>query len=294
MINIDKLAREFANTVSGQTPDLAHAALLIARLEHPLLNPKPSLECLDRMGVEARQRLADGGGKTQRTQFEILSRYLFRERGFTGNPNDHEDPRNSCLNQVLDRRTGIPVTLGIVFLEVAKRAGVRAAGVSFPGHFLVRLQAESSERDQLPLVIDPSNSGRIMDEGDCRELLHQHLGDDAEFDLRLLEPASSKQILVRVLENLKRMYVRLRSFPQARDVTELLLAVNPSGAVDLRDRGLLAYHLRDFSGALRDLEAYLHITGLTGNGDVLVDRQTEHEQIWEHIKMLRRRVASLN
>ena len=124
MINIDKLAREFANTVSGQTPDLAHAALLIARLEHPLLNPKPSLECLDRMGVEARQRLADGGGKTQRTQFEILSRYLFRERGFTGNPNDHEDPRNSCLNQVLDRRTGIPVTLGIVFLEVAKRAGV--------------------------------------------------------------------------------------------------------------------------------------------------------------------------
>ncbi|HIA50048.1 MAG TPA: tetratricopeptide repeat protein [Acidobacteria bacterium] len=294
MINIDKLAREFANTVSGQTPDLAHAALLIARLEHPLLNPKPSLECLDRMGVEARQRLADGGGKTQRTQFEILSRYLFRERGFTGNPNDHEDPRNSCLNQVLDRRTGIPVTLGIVFLEVAKRAGVRAAGISFPGHFLVRLQAESSERDQLPLVIDPSNSGRIMDEGDCRELLHQHLGDDAEFDLRLLEPASSKQILVRVLENLKRMYVRLRSFPQARDVTELLLAVNPSGAVDLRDRGLLAYHLRDFSGALRDLEAYLHITGRTGNGDVLVDRQTEHEQIWEHIKMLRRRVASLN
>ena len=146
----------------------------------------------------------------------------------------------------------------------------------------------------MPLVIDPSNSGRIMAEGDCRELLHQHLGDDAEFDLQLLKPASDKQIIVRVLENLKRMYVRLRSFPQARDVTELLLAIKPSGAVDLRDRGLLAYHLRDFSGALRDLEAYLHIAGRTRNGDVPVDRQTEHEQIWEHIKMLRRRVASLN
>ena len=294
MINIDKLAREFADTVSGQSPDLACAALLIARLEHPHLNPKPSLECLDRMGVEARQQLADGGSKTQRTQFEILSRYLFRERGFTGNSTDHEDPRNSCLNQVLDRRTGIPVTLGIVFLEVAKRAGVRAAGVSFPGHFLVRLQAESSERNRLPLVIDPANSGRIMAEGDCRELLHQHLGDDSEFDLRLLEPVSAKQIIVRVLENLKRMYVRLRSFPQARNVTELLLAVKPSGAVDLRDRGLLAYHLRDFSGALRDLEAYLHITGRSRNDDVPVNRQMEHEQIWEHIKMLRRRVASLN
>jgi regulator of sirC expression with transglutaminase-like and TPR domain len=90
------------------------------------------------------------------------------------------------------------------------------------------------------------------------------------------------------------MYVRLRSFPQARNVTELLLAVKPSGAVDLRDRGLLAYHLRDFSGALRDLEAYLHITGRTRNGDIPVNRQMEHEQIWEHIKMLRRRVASLN
>ena len=294
MINVDKLAREFADTVSGQTPDLARAALLIARLEHPHLNPTPSLECLDRMGCEARKQLADGDGKTQQAQFEILSRYLFRERGFTGNPADNEDPRNSCLNQVLDRRTGIPVTLGIVFLEVAKRAGVRAAGVNFPGHFLVRLQAESTEWKQMPLVIDPSNSGRIMAEGDCRELLHQHLGDDAEFDLRLLKPASDKQTIVRVLENLKRMYVRLRSFPQARDVTELLLAIKPSGAVDLRDRGLLAYHLRDFSGALRDLEAYLHITGRTRNGDVPVDRQTEHEQIWEHIKMLRRRVASLN
>jgi regulator of sirC expression with transglutaminase-like and TPR domain len=294
MINVDKLAREFADTVSGQTPDLARAALLIARLEHPHLNPTPSLECLDRMGCEARKQLADGDGKTQQAQFEILSRYLFRERGFTGNPADNEDPRNSCLNQVLDRRTGIPVTLGIVFLEVAKRAGVRAAGVNFPGHFLVRLQAESSEWKQMPLIIDPSNSGRIMAEGDCRELLHQHLGDDAEFDLQLLKPASDKQIIVRVLENLKRMYVRLRSFPQARDVTELLLAIKPSGAVDLRDRGLLAYHLRDFSGALRDLEAYLHIAGRTRNGDVPVDRQTEHEQIWEHIKMLRRRVASLN
>jgi regulator of sirC expression with transglutaminase-like and TPR domain len=186
------------------------------------------------------------------------------------------------------------VTLALVFLEVARRAGVDAAGVGFPGHFLVRSAADPKGRSRIPLIIDPFDGGRRLNESDCRELLRQHLGDDAEFDLRLLDAASPRQMLVRVLGNLKRMYVRLRSFPQARGVTELLLAVNPAGVADLRDRGLLAYHMRDFSGALRDLEAYLHITGRPGSRDAPSEHQEEHEQIWEHIKTLRRRVASLN
>ncbi|HAK54077.1 MAG: transglutaminase-like domain-containing protein [Vicinamibacterales bacterium] len=292
MVDIHQLARDFTGAASSEPPNLARAALLIGRLEYPRLDPEAYLSRLDRLGEEARQRL-DGVTETA-DQFEQLAGYLFQDQGFTGNRDDYEDPRNSCLHHVLERRTGIPVTLALVFLEVARRAGVDAAGVGFPGRFLVRSTADPKGRSRIPLIIDPFDGGRRLNESDCRELLRQHLGDDAEFDLRLLDAASPRQMLVRVLGNLKRMYVRLRSFPQARGVTELLLAVNPAGVADLRDRGLLAYHMRDFSGALRDLEAYLHITGRPGGRDAPSEHQEEHAQIWEHIKMLRRRVASLN
>ena len=293
MADVDALAREFAQVAGGADPDLARAALLIARLEYPRLDPAPYLERLDRMGHDVRRRLVERSGALP-DQFDTLSRYLYEDQGFRGNREHYEDPRNSCLNQVLDRRWGIPVTLAIVFLEVAKRAGVPAAGVGFPGHFLIRERPEPAASARLPLVIDPFDRGRALSERDCRALLRQSLGDAAEFDLKLLAPIAPRQILLRVLGNLKRLYVQLRSFPQARDVTELLLALNPSGVSDLRDRGLLAYHMQDFSGALRDLEAYLRVTSRTGSEAGRSERQAEHEQIWEHIKTLRRRVASLN
>ncbi len=293
MADVDALAREFAHAAGGADPDLARAALLIARLEYPRLDPAPYLARLDQMGHDVRRRLAERPGALP-DQFDTLSRYLYEDQGFHGNREHYEDPRNSCLNQVLDRRCGIPVTLAIVFLEIAKRAGVPAVGVGFPGHFLIRERSEPAASARLPLVIDPFDRGRALSERDCRALLRQSLGDAAEFDLKLLAPITPRQILLRVLGNLKRMYVQLRSFPQARDVTELLLALNPSGVSDLRDRGLLAYHMQDFSGALRDLEAYLRVTSRTGSEAGRAERQAEHEQIWEHIKTLRRRVASLN
>ena len=290
---VNALAREFAATASGADPDLGRATLLVARLEYPHLDPAPYLKRLDRMGHEVRRRLAERPG-TLSDQFATLSTYLYEDQGFRGTRVHYEDPRNSCLNQVLDRRCGIPVTLAIVFLEVAKRAGVPAAGVGFPGHFLVRGRPEPTAPARLPLVIDPFDRGRPLSESDCRELLRRSSTDEAEFDLGLLAPSNPRQILLRVLGNLKRMYVQLRSFPQARNVTELLLALNPSGVSDLRDRGLLAYHMQDFSGALRDLEAYLRATARTGTEAARTTQEAGHEQIWEHIKTLRRRVASLN
>jgi regulator of sirC expression with transglutaminase-like and TPR domain len=151
----------------------------------------------------------------------------------------------------------------------------------------------------------------LLSETDCRELLRQHVGDAAAFDRSLLQPATRHQIVVRMLVNLKRLYVRMRSFPQARFISDLLLAVDPSAIVELRDRGLLAYHLQDFASALRDLEAYLrllpkHSTGsadseTTYHADDDADDDvgsaksgSEHEQIWEHVKTLRKRVAGFN
>jgi regulator of sirC expression with transglutaminase-like and TPR domain len=124
----------------------------------------------------------------------------------------------------------------------------------------------------------------------CRELLHKH-ADGAVWDQHLLGHATKPQILARMLLNLKRSYVRMYSFPQARDVTELLLAVEPSALAELRDRGLLAYHLNDFSAALRDLQSYL---SLSAKAELDDEERDEQAQIWEHVKSLRRRVASLN
>ena len=291
-MNLDTLARELVRCTTGTDPMLAEAALLIATLEYPRLNPQPYLARLDELGAAARRRLVAVAREAPRARLEVLSRYLSEEEHFTGTGVRFDDPRHSCLNQVLDRRTGLPITLGIAYLEVARRAGIRVDGVNFPGRFLVRCAEPSIPRDDEVIIVDPFRGGALLSEVDCRQLLDEYVGDETPFNRTLLAPASAWQILVRVLLNLKRLYVRLRSFPHARDVTELLLTLNPATVNELRDRGLLAYHLQDFSGALRDLEAYLQIT--SRSEAPAEGRHEEHAQIWEHIKTLRRRVASLN
>lgn len=272
---------------------LAAAALIIARIEYPRLDPAPTLAHLETMGDTARrlvgQRASGDAHRSVLAQIRALNEYLFEELHFSGNRDRYEDPRNSCLNEVLERRTGIPITLSMVYLEVARRAGLDMEGINFPGHFLVR--CADVDRGGRGLIIDPFHEGALLSERDCRLLLQRHAGPDVPFTRALLTPATRQQILVRMLLNLKRIYVQMRSFPQARLVTELLLALTPSALSELRDRGLLAYHLNDVTGALRDLETYLRLSGV---GEVDRETREEHEQIWEHVKMLRRRVAGLN
>ncbi len=273
---------------------LAQTALVIARIEYPRLDPNPYLTRLDRMGDAARRaiehHIATTGDTSTLGCVNGLNAYLFREQGFVGNEEKFEDPRNSCLNEVIERRTGIPITLSLVYMEVAQRAGLHVDGVNFPGHFLVRCP-QTGRESGVGLIIDPFNGGALLSEQDCRVLLQRHVGSEVPFDKALLMPATRTQILLRMLLNLKRIYVHMRSFPQARVVTELLLALSPSALSELRDRGLLAYHLNDLTGALRDLQAYLKLSSMSEMDDTA---REEHEQIWEHVKTLRRRVASLN
>ena len=271
---------------------LADATLVIARIEYPQLNPEPYLARLDSMGEAARRAIAEDGESTgdlsMPAGIRALNAYLFDTLQFVGNRDKYEDPRNSCLNEVLDRRTGIPITLSVVYMEVARRAGLQVDGINFPGHFLVR----SPETQTSPyLIIDPFHAGALLSEHKCRLLLQKHVGSDVAFSKSLLAPATRVQIIVRMLLNLKNVYVHMRSFPQARDVTELLLAITPSALSELRDRGLLAYHLNDVTSALRDLQTYLKLSSM---GEMDKEAREEHEQIWEHVKTLRRRVASLN
>jgi len=284
-----------AVVAAAQAPgtSLAPAALAIARIEYPQLDPAPYLRTLDAMGADVRRRLderiAATGDDAPLDRVRVLNAYLFEEQGFVGNREKYEDPRNSCLNEVLERRTGIPITLSLLYMEVATRAGLRVDGVNFPGHFLVRCPERQSGTSGI--IIDPFHGGALLSEHDCRLLLQRHAGTEVAFHPSLLEPATRPQIVVRMLLNLKRIYVHMRSFPQARAATEMLLALNPSALSELRDRGLLAYHLNDLATALSDLQAYLQLSSLAEMDE---DERKEREQIWEHVKTLRRRVAALN
>lgn len=288
------LAHALTTAANAAGTSLAPAALLIARIEYPRLDVEAYLAKLDAMGELARQavqrRLERTADASRLACIKAVNEYLFEELHFVGNREKYEDPRNSCLNEVLDRRTGIPITLCVVYMEVARRAGLHIDGVNFPGHFLVRCP-EVGSRGSSGLIIDPFHGGALLSEHDCRLLLQRQVGSEVAFSKSLLAPTTRLQILVRMLINLKRIYVHMRSFPQARDVTELLLAMTPSALSELRDRGLLAYHLNDVTGALRDLQTYLKLSSL---GEPDKESREEQEQIWEHVKTLRRRVASLN
>ncbi len=302
-----QVAADLERAMNAPGEELAPAALAIARVEYPSLDTAAYLGAIERMGDDAAGKISRAGARGG-DAIGVLNEYLYDEQRFTGNRDRYEDPRNSFLNEVLDRRTGIPISLAVIYLEVARRAGVHVTGVNFPGHFLLRA---ADERARLRfggnfLIVDPFHGGALLSEGDCREMLRQHVGDEAAFDRELLEPATRHEIVVRMLVNLKRLYVRMRSFPQARFVADLLLTVDPTALSELRDRGLLAYHLQDFSAALRDLEAYLRLSPRqaesTSGADEESDedefegseRQDDGTQVWEHVKNLRKRVAGFN
>lgn len=267
--------------------NLAAAALVIAKIEHTHLDPSSTFHQLDRWGALAHERLARVPGAPVRTRLELLNEVLYVDAGLDGNRVNYNDFRNSFLNLVVERRLGIPISLALVYMEVARRCDIEVFGVSFPGHFLLRVPDDAG-RDGSAVILDPFNGGREMDESDCQDLLQRHLGDNAQFELGLLQPCSGRQMIARMLNNLKRVYIELRSFPQAHLATDLLLTVEPTFGSELRDRGLIAYHLDHYSAALRDLDQYLRLRTWSD-----ADRD-EHQHVREHVKTLRAKLAGLN
>src|SRR5438552_2873322 len=157
---------------------LAHAALVIASIEYPRLEPEPYLARLDGMGRSAAHFIAEttekSGDSSTLGCIRGLNAFLFDEQQFVGNRERYEDPRNCCLNEVLDRRTGIPIALSVVYMEVARRAGLHVDGINFPGHFLVRCP-DIGKRATAGLIIDPFHGGALLSERDCRVLLQKHV-----------------------------------------------------------------------------------------------------------------------
>ena len=287
-----RLVDEFLRSASSPDDSVAPSALLLARVGYPRLDPDRWLATLDALGETARQHveLGVGGRPSRRMRLRIVSDFFFGQLGFAGNRENYEDPRNSFLNDVIDRRTGIPITLAVVFIEVARRAGLAVEGVNFPGHFLMRCLPDADDSgDTEPLVLDPFHGGAILSDSDCARLLRTHVGVDV-LHPSMLERAGKRAILLRMLLNLKRAYVRIRAFRMAHDVADLVVGLDPSALVELRDRGLLASHLRDYGAALRDLETFLQLSGTPGQDA----GQDDVKEVWDHVKVLRRRIASLN
>jgi regulator of sirC expression with transglutaminase-like and TPR domain len=289
-----RLVDEFLDAANSPGDDLAAAALLIARVAYPRLDPLPWLERIEEMGRTARAHLelGVGGDPPRRARLRVLGEFIYGQLGFVGNREQYDDPRNSFLNDVISRRTGIPITLAVVFLEVARRAGVALEGVNFPGHFLLRCPPVPGDAQETEaLLLDPFHGGAVLSEDDCLRLLRTHTSADAVLDPAMLATAHKRDILLRMLLNLKRAYVRMHSFPQAHQVSMLLVALEPAALDELRDRGLLASQVRNYAGALRDLETWLR---LAGPGDDDDEARETHSQVWNHVKSLRRRLASWN
>lgn len=286
------LAKALEDADGRPGSELAPGALVIATVEYPTLEPGPHLRRLEAIGDQALARVAEEAGVEGplHARIEAINRCLYGALGFRGNRGHYGDVRNSCLNQVIERRTGIPVTMAIVYMDVARRAGLRAEGINFPGHFLVRVWDGAKGDAAAGVIVDAFNDGAILAEEDCRALLARH-DEPMAYQPEFLARATRRQVFVRMLVNLKRLYVQNRSFPQARAVTGALMALSPSSLQELRDRGLLSYHLHDYAAALRDLEEYLRLLTLTDKGE---EAREETTQVWDHVKSLRRRVASFN
>ena len=229
--------------------DLATAALLIAAVEYPDLDIDQQLAILDSLAEGAAYRIGQ-----DRDPFHCvnnLSEYLFDEVGFQGNQGEYYDPRNSYLNEVLQRRTGLPITLCLVCLEVGKRLDIPLVGVGLPGHFVL------SHRSQTDLIIDPFRRGILLSEEECAQILKNVLGANVDWDSRYLTPASNREFIARILRNLKGIYLNRRDHEEALDVVDITLALRPDDLNERRDRGLIYYRLGHYQMALDDLRHFL-------------------------------------
>jgi regulator of sirC expression with transglutaminase-like and TPR domain len=237
--------------------DVAFGAALIAKDAYPNLDPGALLARLDEMSTALFSlRLEE---KSPLEQARVLGEHVYDTLGFRGNEADYYDPKNSLLSDVLDRKLGIPITLAIVYCEIARRVGVPARGVGFPGHFLVRLDPPGTPRDP-PLVIDPFFQGRVLDDEAIGRLLRRALGPEEPLHLaQHLAPASARSMLVRILTNIKAIYVTRGDHARAHLAADRILLFTPNAAGLLRERGALAARLGAHESARADLRRALEL-----------------------------------
>ena len=244
--------REFAMLVAREPVPLARGALLIAKEEYPTLDVKKYLDALVALARRAEPMVRSGANTVERIQH--LSHFLFEEQGFAGNTEEFNDPRNSFLNDVIDRRLGIPISLSVIYMDVGRRLGLNLHGVSFPSHFLVKAVDQRGE-----LIIDPFNKGQILDLDDISDRLRQIYGQPVEVQPEMLKTADTRQILSRMLRNLKNIYTGAADWMRALAALDRILLIEPRSPNEILERAGLYEKLECFQSALDDLQSFLSL-----------------------------------
>jgi regulator of sirC expression with transglutaminase-like and TPR domain len=257
--------------------DLATSALVIAADEYPRLSVQTYLDELDHIANHARE--AASGFSDPSEILGAINSVLFIEYGYHGNKQSYYDPRNSYLNQVIDRRTGIPITLSIVYMAVADRIGLRVSGVGMPGHFLVKHTGPLGE-----IYIDPFNGGRQIDAEGCAKLIQDVSGGNLELRPEHLAAVDKKQILTRVLTNLLAIYSEAKDNARAVRAMDSIMMIHPNEPSRIRDRGLLLAASGRARESIESLEQYLKLSPGAADAPQIIDR----------IKTIKARLSTLN
>ncbi|MCK9490314.1 MAG: tetratricopeptide repeat protein [Xanthomonadales bacterium] len=234
--------------------NLLDAALLIARDEYPDLDPASYTALCEQWRRQVAPQIERAGNQVDALQ--ALNRFLYEEQGLAGNDDDFYDPRNNYINQVLERRLGIPITLGLLQIDLASRLGLGIEGIAFPGHFLIRMPVQGGL-----MVLDPFQRGRSLDVGELRQRAQPHMAPDQDLGdqqlFKLLDAASHRSILTRMLRNLRSVYLDKNDLERALRCADRLLTIDPGQAMEYRERARLYQALEYFPGVVRDLDRYL-------------------------------------
>ena len=275
------MSERLRQIVSGPDEDisLAEAALLIAGHGYPDLNVAAYLSRIEELAYMLRLRIDEDDSISER--ISALNQFLFGELGFAAASDDYYDPRNSFLNEVLERRTGIPITLSVIYMELGRKVGLPLQGVSFPGHFLVKCAVPEGA-----VVLDPYSGGISLGLPDLQKRLREVQGGEVSRAIvaELLVSASNKEIIVRLLRNLKAIYLREHKLDKALPIMNWIITTMPEQTTELRDRGMIYQELECPRAALTDFETYLQLSpGSDDAGDIRA-----------RIIELRKEVARLN
>ena len=281
--------RAFGELIAEEdtTIDVAKAALLIATIEYPELNAEHSLATLDALAYRVRAMLHVSEADTQHTQtlepltvIDAMNKVLFEEEGFRGNESDYYNPDNSFLNKVLQNHVGIPISLSLLYIEIGKRVGLPIEGIGLPFHFIVRCTLPTEI-----LYIDPFEGGLLLSEQDCRERIRRFShGKMNRLPRYFFEPVKPKQLLVRMLGNLKGIYLQNEDYTKCLMVSNYILLLIPDAAREIRDRGIIHLQLKHYAKALHDLKAYLK----------LEPHAEDRHEIQGHIKTIQQTIAMMN
>lgn len=270
-MDFPRARQQFIQEIQQPEIDLARAALFLAQEEYPNLDPDVYLNKLDAIAAQIRDRLP--AERYPMRIIQTINGYLYEDLLFSGNQANYYDPRNSYLNDVIDRRTGIPITLSLLYLEIAKRLDFPMEGVGLPGHFIIRPALAEME-----IFVDPFHRGEVLFPADAQERLSQIYGRSIPMQPEFLEATSPRQFLARMLNNLKVIYLNSGDLQRGLAQIDRILLLFPDAAYERRDRGLIAYQQGDWSQARLDLQQYLEQMPIAPDADTiqqLLDRMGE-------------------